>query len=48
MYIWVIVLSVLLGLSVFLNIELWCLAKELKTEILENGRTDNTTLDTTE
>lgn len=35
MYILVIVLSVLLGLSVVFNIELWCLCKELKLEILD-------------
>lgn len=35
MYILVIILSVLLGLSVIFNIELWCLSKELKLEILD-------------
>lgn len=41
MYIWLILCVVALGLSVFLNIELWSIAKELKTEIVEiNGYTN--------
>ena len=35
--VFLIVLVVLLGLSVFLNIHLWTLCKELKAEVESNG-----------
>ena len=38
MTLWLILCIVALGLSIFMNIELWSIAKELKTEIIEiNG-----------
>lgn len=43
---WYIILFVLLGLSTFLNIELWSLCKELKTELKEND--GNSTVNATE
>lgn len=48
MYIWLMVLAVLFGISVIFNIELWCLAKELKAELIDVKRSQEGNEDGTE
>lgn len=48
MTLWIVVLAVALGISIFLNIQLWEIARELKLELHENGRTTAYDVNTTE
>lgn len=48
MIVWIVVLAVALGLSIFLNVQLWEIAREFKLELHENDRTTVYDVNTTE